>query len=1093
MTQTPPFAGAPVIVDNQSRKVGQVLEQRLVPDAPLSVVSAYFTIYAYGVLKGSLETAGPVRFLYGEPLSVGEVDPSESQAKAFQLTDDGGIALKEALRQKPLAKECADWIRRKVEVRTVAKTNFLHGKLYCINDTVDGTVIVGSSNFTRRGLGYGSTPNIELNVEVNDTTERIALREWFERLWNDEELTLDVKNEVVAALERLGKGYSPEFVYYKTLYHIFYERLTDSDKQDELFQGTHLHDTKIWKSLYQFQRDGATNAINRLLRYNGCIVADSVGLGKTWTALAVIKFFELRNERVLVLSPKRLEQNWKRYTSRTAQKNNPFDADRLGYTVLAHTDLSRYEGMSGDIDLGQFNWGAFDLIVIDESHNFRNQGRPRKENDDKHESRYGRLLNQVIKNGVNTKVLMLSATPVNTSLIDLRNQIYLMTKGDHEAFMIPLGIQNIQMTFQDAQRAFVRWENKRKHDGNVGKEELFENLGTHFLTLLDAVTIARSRMHIQKFYPEVDKLIGGFPQREPPKNLNPPTDNQGKLSYDALHEQIGEINLAIYVPSEYLIDKSDLEAERSQSGYNQYDRERLLIGMMRINLLKRLESSVKSFKLTVERILGKIEDLNRRITAWEANKQNDRLDIEIDEDDEDDEFVIGKKRQYRFSELDVNRWRQDLLADERVLSKLHSDAAEISPQRDGKLSELRNVLREKINSPSRDKDNVPNRKALIFTTFADTARYLYDQLERWLKVNLDAESALVTGGDAVKTTLGTQSYDEILARFSPKGQQREVKKEIDVLIATDCISEGQNLQDCDLVINYDIHWNPVRIMQRFGRIDRLGSRNHRVCMTNFWPTANLDRYLDLRNRVQARMALVDATATGSDDPFDGSDASGDTNKSAQLELQFRNEQLRRLRAERLDFGDNEDDVAMSDFTLDDFLADLMTYLQKHRKALEAAPLGICAIVEDHLPRSADPATHPGAIFCLKQRNSPKERTPNRLQPYYLMYVRADGSVRFTFHQTKHVLTSFQSLTIGKTTPMVEIEDQFDQETEHGTKMHIYEGMLGSALRSLVADFGRMQQRALARQRDAVLSKWSEAPKGDENFELITWLVIKDAR
>ena len=1095
------------IVDNRRSHVGNVLTDEIAPASAMSFVSAYFTIYAYEALRDTLEAAGQLRFLYGDPQGVGSVDPASDQAKAFKLTDDGGIELKKVLAQKPLARACAAWIERQVEIRTVDKANFLHGKLYHVTRP-DGTsaAVLGSSNFTRRGLGFSSVSNIELNTRIRDSDERDALYEWFNELWTDDGLTCDAKQEVLAALARLGAPYAPEFVYYKTLYHIFEERLAERGEREGLLHDVHLYDTEVWKALYEFQRDGATNAINRLLRHNGCIVADSVGLGKTWTALAVIKFFELRNERVLVLCPKRLEQNWVRYTSRAAHRNNPFDKDRLGYTVLAHTDLSRYEGKAGDIDLAQFNWGAFDLIVIDESHNFRNEGRDRIDEAGVmvRRSRYNRLLEEVVKGGVQSKVLMLSATPVNTSLRDLRNQIYLMTEKRADAFKEALGIGDIQTMFGIAEKQFLQWESKRRGKPGASKESLLSDLGADFLALLDAVTIARSRDHIRRYYPQVEKSIGGFPQRAEPTNLHPPTDSRGKLSYDDLHERIGKLRLAVYTPSTYLRDKSELEAERKKLGFDQSTREHYLTAMLRVNLLKRLESSAHSFALTVGRILDKIEDVERRISTWQQMAEHGpkrqtgdgaEVDVEPEDDGDDEEFAVGKRRRYTFDELDVDAWAADLKQDRGVFEHLYTLASQVNAKRDAKLAELKRVIEEKVRTAPADKDGRANRKVLVFTTFADTARYLYDNMEDWIQNDLGIHIAMVTGGSGNKATLGVSTFDDILGHFAPRAQQwPDTTEEIDVLIATDCLSEGQNLQDCDLTVNYDIHWNPVRLMQRFGRIDRLGSRNKAVSMVNFWPTEHLDRYLDLKNRVEARMALADATATGLDDPLNRTSETAAPQKAVQQELQFRDEQLRRLREETLDIESADDGVTMNDLTLDDFIADLLNYIQQHGEALEAAPFGIYAVVDvqraggDSTPIDA---VRPGVIFCLRQKTTAPQRTPNRLQPYFLTYVRDDGTVRFTFQQAKQVLSLFQTLASGADTAISALEDAFDAETRHGKGMAKYERLLDTTLRDMASTFDKAQQRALARSRSAVLTKASEQPNS-QAFELVTWLVLTTA-
>ena len=1083
------------IVDNRNRRVGEFLRDNAMPGTNLSFVSAYFTIYAYEALRDTLERAGPMRFLFGEPAATGKPSPNEDETKSFHLNEDGGIALNQVLAQKPLACACAAWIRKHVEIKTIKQANFLHGKLYHVTREEETAALVGSSNFTLRGLGFGTAPNVELNLEVRNDDERKALLDWFDGLWRDEDLTRDAKADVLAALERLGRPHSPEFVYYKTLFHVFEEWLEQHVERDGLLHDAHLHDTEVWKALYAFQRDGATSAINRLLRHNGCIVADSVGLGKTWTALAVIKFFELRNERVLVLCPKRLEDNWIRYAASAASRNNPFAKDRLNFAVRAHTDLSRYEGWAGAVDLAQFNWGAFDLIVIDESHNFRNEGRDRRDDAGNliRRSRYNRLLEEALKGGGRTKVLMLSATPVNTSLRDLRNQIYLMTEKRQDAFRRALGIGNIQAMFGVAQREFQQWEAARLAGKKPDKAALLKRLGADFLTLLDAVSFARSRDHVRRYYPEVTAAIGGFPRRAQPRNLYPATDSKGELSYDNIHQRIGDFQLAVYMPSQYLNDTSSLEEEKAASQFDQRDRERFLIGMMRVNLLKRLESSVHAFKLTMHRILNKMDELDRLIDEWRARGNTAVIDSRPDEDEEDDEFEIGKGRRYRLDELDVDRWQQDLREDRQLFEELHHRAEQITIDRDEKFAALKLELQRKVEKAPLNKDGCPNRKALVFTSFADTASYLYNHIKEWARDELGVHIALVTGGGGNKSTSGSSQFIDILAQFAPKAQQADSEnREIDIVIATDCLSEGQNLQDCDLVVNYDIHWNPVRLMQRFGRIDRLGSRNREVAMTNFWPTADLDRYLDLKNRVEARMALADATATGLDDPLNREGQDKDEQREAvQLELTFRDRQLARMRDEILDIEEVDDGINLSDLTLDDFIADLLRYIQQNRAALEAAPLGIHGIVAAGLSGTDErlDSAQGGAIFCLRHSGDASERTPNRLWPYFLVYVRNDGTVRYTFQQARHCLALFQALAVGRPEAIGALESAFDQETEQGRNMETYSAMLAEALRTIAGTFRDAELAGLGRDRGAVLIEKPKRKELGAELTLVTWLVI----
>ena len=1076
------------VVDNVARRLGEALRARIAPGARLSIVSAYFTIYAWRDLRRELEEAGAVRFLYGDPRGVAAPDPAEAEGRAFRLAGDGDVELARTLEQRPLARACAEWIREKAEVRTVRRANFLHGKMFHIAPArgAESAAFAGSSNFTRRGLGFGAAPNIELNVEIARQDDRAALLAWFDGLWSDDARTEDAKDEVLAALAQLGRAWAPEFVYYKTLFHVFAERLAEREAGEAQLRDVHLYDTEIWRRLYDFQRAGAKSVIARLLRHNGCILADSVGLGKTWTALAAIKFFETRNERALVLCPKRLEDNWVRYTARAAQRNNPFAEDRFDYTVLAHTDLSRYAGKAGEIDLSRFNWGAFDLVVIDESHNFRNEGRDREDEAGRvvRRSRYNRLLEEVVKDGARTRVLMLSATPVNTSLRDLRNQIYLMTEKRGDAFRDALGIGDIQTAFGVAQRAFLAWENARREGGKADKAELLKTLGADFLALLDAVTIARSRAHLRRFHAEETAKFGGFPDRARPVNLHPPTDRGGALSYDALHERIGEFRLSLYRPSDYLRDPAALDAEKAERGFDQRDRERFLVAMIRTNLLKRLESSAHAFRLTAGRVLAKIDDLESRMDAWRDRGADAEIDARPEDDLEDDEFAVGRAVRYRFADLDLDRWRRDLEADRETFAALAAQAARVTPERDAKLAELRKLLADKAANPTRDKDGRENRKALVFATFADTARYLYDNLAA---AGPGVRAALVTGGGGCASTAGPADFAGILARFAPRAQEAKEEDgggEIDVLIATDCLSEGQNLQDCDLVVNYDIHWNPVRLMQRFGRIDRLGGRSARVKMANFWPTKDLDRYLDLKTRVEARMALADAAATGRDDLLDA-----DAAQAAQAELTFRDEQLLRLRDETFDIDEAGDGVAMSDFTLEDFIAELLRYLEANRAALEAAPLGIHAVADPAWAARGD--ARPGAIFCLKQKTSPARAAPNRLAPYFLLYVRADGTVRYGFRHAAHCLSLFRALAAGRADPSSALENAFDRATGNGRRMDGYAALLRAALRDIAAEFRQAERRRLATDRAALLAERSERPEGAENFELVTWLAIME--
>ena len=1079
------------ILDNREGKVVDYLRGELSSADKFRIVSAYLTIYGYDLLSRELSDIEDIRFLFGDPTSVDYLDPGEQVVKSFNLTEQG-LAPREVLRQKHLARQCAEWIGSdKVAVRSAKRSNFLHGKMYLTESTENGAGIVGSSNFTRNGLGGNNQANVEINLAIRDAEILDELRTWFDDLWKDKQRTRDVKQDVLNALSRIGKNHAPEFIYFKTLYELFRDNIEARQLDESQLADTHLYDTAIWKALYEFQKDGAKSVINRLKKHNGCILADSVGLGKTYTALAVIKFFESRNERVLVLCPKKLRENWALYPAHNAQDNNPFLEDRFGYALLSHTDLSRETGKAGDTDLAKFNWRNFDLVVIDESHNFRNDTKSRTDDDGRiRHSRYSRLLEEVIKEGAKTKVLMLSATPVNTSLTDLRNQIYLMTEKREDSFRESLGIGHIGTLLGQAQRAFKAWEGKIRTDegGKKDKAALLETLGSDFFRLLGGVSIARSRRQIERFYAEEMDRIGQFPTRQRPKNRHPLTDLEDELSYKKLSEQIDQFALSIYRPSNYVTGeeaKKRLADEKKQLRFNQADRERFLIGMIRVNFLKRLESSAHSLTETLGRTIGKINNLLDKIDCYEKNRSLDaQADILPDDDDNDEEFLINRARTpYHLRELDLPRWKKDLMEDKKILEAVHKRVSIIAPERDGKLQEIRSHIRDKSQHPTTDKDGRINRKMLVFTTFKDTAEYLYKNLED-LGKELGLNMAMVSG-DVTHTTFGANNFNAILTNFAPRarGRSKGMDDEIDLLIATDCISEGQNLQDCDTVLNYDIHWNPVRIIQRFGRIDRIGSRSKSVQMINYWPTNDMEVYLRLKSRVEARMALADTAASGDDDPLND-----DPSEHAQLELDFRDKQLKQLREEVLDLDELSDGVVMSDFTLDYFFAQLLQYLQKNKAELEATPDGAYAITNGD-----GDTTRPGVLFFLHRRNAStdkREKTASPIHPYYMVYIRDDGEIRYGCTSARKTLELFESAAIGKTEPLQKLCDQFDCETRNGQNMVRYDQLLTAVMDHIRIANSKTWRDHLrpGGQRDFKLPVQS-SNRNRSDFELVTWLVL----
>ena len=1093
------------IRDNRHRgTVGQFLESEIENGSSLSIVSAYFTINAYHALKGSLDKIDRLRFLFGEPNFISGIDPEKTDEKIFKIVDDG-LQLHNQLQQRPIAKACAEWIKKKVEIRSTRQSNLLHGKMYHIAQNDVEKAIMGSSNFTVRGLGL-SPPhdNIELNLEIEDDQDRRDLKAWFDEIWNDKKHVADVKDDVLLYLEQLYQNHAPQFIYYKTLFHLFHRFLDEQGEGGLLTEPTQLVDTEIWDALFEFQKDGVKGAINKILQHNGCIIADSVGLGKTFEALAIIKYFELQNSNVLVLCPKKLRDNWTIYQAVNMSELNPFLDDRFGYTVLSHTDLSRDGGRSGDIDLATLKWGNFDLVVIDESHNFRNNTPGKRDEDGNliRMSRYQRLMENIIRSGVKTKVLLLSATPVNNDLKDLRNQIHFLTEERDDAFFESLRISSLQETLSAAQRTFTAWSKQRSKRQTT---DLLTDLNSAFFKLLDALTIARSRKHIEKYYKDSLQELGGFPERCPPKAVYADIDLEDDpskrfMSYDELNDQISEYQLSLFNPSGYVLPqyRPQYEMQRIQH-FTQSDREHYLIGMMKVNFLKRLESSIHSFAITLERTLDKIEELKGRIKKFQqfsaANPDVDMADIEIDalEDEElQAAMQVGKSLIFNMAHLDVDSWLEALDRDREQLELPYLFAKDITADRDAKLAKLKELIAEKAKNPTTDKEGGPNRKVLIFTAFADTADYLYEALRQWAKEDLEIETAMVSGGTSgCKTTFGRTEFGHILTNFSPVSKHRSQiasmpqEGEIDLLIGTDCISEGQNLQDCDYLINYDIHWNPVRIIQRFGRIDRIGSINHSVQLVNFWPTEDLNRYINLKNRVEARMALVDITATQGDnllEPDEIQDAITD-------DLQYRDQQLLRLKDEVLDLEDFDENVALSEFTLDDFRLELIKYLESNRKRLEDTPPGLYTVVPPHPDY---PMITPGVIFCLEQKESSTENEGiNPTQPYFLVYIREDGVVRYTFAQPKRILEMYRLLCAGREDPYDELCSLFDQQTNNGAHMRQYDELLQKTVDSLSRTYEKRAITNLLSGRGGVLPPSNEQISNITDFELITWLVIKN--
>lgn len=1072
-----------LFLDNQTNTVRDDLRKTIRKGSRLSIAAACFSVYAYQELKEQLEGVEELRFLFTSPTFLKEKVPKAKREFYIPRLNrersiygtEFEVKLRNELTLKAISRECADWVRRKVTFKSNTTPEQMPGFI-----TVDESTYMPISGFTTVDLGCERGNNVYNFVTRTEASENSGqyLR-LFDELWRDDTRLQDVTDEVLESISTAYRENSPEFIYFFTLYNIFSEFLDDISEDVLPNEATGFKNSKIWNMLYNFQKDAALAIINKLEKFNGCILADSVGLGKTFTALAVIKYYEDRNKSILVLCPKKLSENWNTYKQN--YRNNPLAEDRLRYDVLYHTDLSRSFGQTNGIDLARLNWGNYDLVVIDESHNFRNGGEVTGE--EGKENRYLKLMNKVIRAGVRTKVLMLSATPVNNRFIDLRNQLALAYEGDAAELNGKLDTQKpIDEIFRQAQKAFNAWS--KLSAGQRTTEKLLSMLDFDFFTLLDGVTIARSRRHIQKYYNMAD--IGQFPRRLKPISLRPClTDLPRAINYKDIYEQLNALNLSIYTPSNYIqpsrLSKYIEQTHNKGNSLTQQGREEGIRRLMSINLLKRLESSVYSFRLTLERINKLIADTIATIQNYQNGGQVLELDDlsaaeDWDADDQNtDFFTVGRKIKIDLADMDYLTWLRDLQSDAETLQLLLFMVADITPAHDSKLRQLFDLIDQKITHPI----NPNNRKLIIFTAFSDTADYLYQHVSRYAKEKFGLNTAEVTGNVEGRTTIPGLRCDlnTVLTCFSPISKHKDDlmpgdASALDILIATDCISEGQNLQDCDYLINYDIHWNPVRIIQRFGRIDRIGSKNACIQLVNFWPDMDLDEYINLKSRVETRMKITVMTATGDDDLI---------NEEEKGDLEYRRAQLKRLQQEVVDLEDMSNGISIMDLGLNEFRMDLLEYTKTHND-VETAPHGMHAVVP------SGPDTPPGVIFVLKNRNnSVNIDNRNRIHPFYMVYMGLDGTVQCDYLNPKKLLDTQRLLCRGQDKPIPQAYRVFNRRTKDGRSMGTVSRLLSDAIDSIVDAKAQSDIESLFSPggTTALLSEVT----GLEGFELICFLAI----
>lgn len=1076
------------LINNTTKTLRDDLAVEIKQGSRLSVAAACFSIYAFQELKKELQGIDELRFIFTSPTFTTEKAKKEkrefyiprlSRERSLYGTEFE-VKLRNELTQKAIAKECAEWIRKKVTFKSNVTNENMMGFI-----NLDDKNYMPINGFTTVDLGCERGNNAYNMVQKTEAPFSTAYIDLFDNLWNDSSKLQEVTDEVIENITAAYNENSPDFIYFVTLYNIFSEFLEDVSEDHLPNEATGFKESKIWSMLYNFQKDAVLAIISKLEKFNGCILADSVGLGKTFTALAVIKYYENRNKSVLVLCPKKLTNNWNTYKDNYV--NNPIASDRLRYDVLYHTDLNRTHGKSNGLDLDRLNWCNYDLVVIDESHNFRNGGKLSGEDNEK-ENRYLKLLNKVIRKGVKTKVLMLSATPVNNRFNDLKNQLALAYEGNTDLIDDKLNTtKSIDDIFKNAQRAFNTWSKWNPADRTT--ENLLRMLDFDFFEVLDSVTIARSRKHIQKYYDTSD--IGTFPTRLKPISLRPPLTSLKKaINYNEIYEQLTQLSLSIYTPTHFILpSKMEKYAEMYEDnkvnvGFTQANREQGIRRLTAINLMKRMESSVHSFNLTLKRIYSLIDSTIHSIDTYDKTSSV-RLELtdisDIDEFDSEDQngdelFTFGKKVKIEIGDMDYKSWRDSLVRDRDILELLTLMVGNITPEYDSKLQELFRVIKNKLENPI----NQDNKKIIIFTAFADTAQYLFDNVSKYVKDNFGLNTAMVSGSVEGRTTVPKLKSDlnTVLTCFSPISKDKHLlmpndKTEIDFLIATDCISEGQNLQDCDYLINYDIHWNPVRIIQRFGRIDRIGSKNAFIQLVNFWPDVTLDEYIDLKAKVETRMKIVDMTATGDDNLL------SDEEKT---DLEYRKAQLKRLQEEVVDIEDMSTGISIMDLGLNEFRMDLLEYIKNHPD-IDKAPFGL------HSVAAASEETPAGVIYVLKNRsNSVNIDNQNRLHPFYMVYISNDGEVICDHLSPKQMLDKMRFLCKGKTEPIPELYRQFNKETRDGRNMSEFSKLLGDAIASIIEV--KEESDIDSFLGGGQMSFLTNEIKGLDDFELICFLVVR---
>lgn len=1075
------------LIDNVNHRLGDDLKESIKKGSKLSIAASSFSIYAYEALKKELDKIDELRFIFTSPTFIEENFKKEVPKffipHLFKEADLCGgefeLRLKNQLNQRAIARECSKWVKEKVVFKSNKQLgSHLPGMIHLENTNDDSIAYSNVSSFTTSDLGTTHKKGFPTLIQRTAFPDSQAYLDWFNQIWENEEDLKEVSQKVQEYFETAYKENSPEFIYFITLYNIFNDFLQELSLDTLPNDQVGFKETLVWNKLYNFQKDAVIGGINKLEKFKGCILADSVGLGKTFTALGIIKYYELRNKDVLVLCPKKLEANWNTY--RHNDKNNILAADRFRYDLLFHTDVSRESGMSNGRSLENVNWGNYGLIVIDESHNFRNNN-PYSDR----ENRYQMLLRKVIKEGIETKVLMLSATPVNNRFNDLKNQLALAYEGDAEIINNKLDTKNgIEQIFKKAQQAFNVWSKFENEERTT--EKLLDMLDFDFFEILDSLTIARSRKHITTYYDTTD--IGKFPLRNKPISIHSPLTENESITYVEIAELLTLLNLSVYTPLNYILpsrtdfyrDKYEKEVRSGSGRLSQIDRDNSLRILMRINFLKRLESSVDSFRLTLEAVINKINLTVQSIAtanqgaieSYQSQIDDENFDWESEWGDE--ENLIGRKIKVHIADVDRRKWQEDLNQDLEILNSIWEKIADIKGKSDFKLQQLIGLIENKVQHPI----NTDNKKVIIFTAFADTANYLYENIQGHIKEKYGLNSTLITGSKKTTNAKSIPSdLNPILTCFSPisKGKSQlypNISESIEILIATDCISEGQNLQDCDYLVNYDIHWNPVRIIQRFGRIDRIGSINESITMVNFWPDVTLDAYINLKQRVENRMLISNMASTGDDNILNTDDK----------DLEYRKIQLQKLQDEVIDLEDLREGVSITDLGLNDFRVDLSNFIKIYGE-LNNVPEGLHAVVQ------ATEMLSPGVVFVLKNINTSINIDKlNRLHPYYLVYIKDAGELLLNHIESKKILDAMRMLCKGKNEPLIDLCKSLSESTDDYHDMRNYSNLLKQSIGTILQT--EEEKEVLSLFKSGGTTALKDKLKGIEDFNLISFLIIR---